>query len=277
MKHAETKDQFQQHDFLFRAHVTSTKLPTVRADLYRDFDPLFKSQVSMQAFSRELEQHLGKTQSPTETYLVSMTPNLQWSVHKVGQKHKTVSHANEAGLVVIDLRKWRQSKNPAVFRACSLFDFLEFKGHPVTNSTWKQWARNCNEYVAIGEIPPDSVIRWVTWTEILNTGFLPRNFYWSYTLDIVRRWNYVLEEEDEILSEKIGQFVNALAGTNSELKIWVVDYLIYSDFWSWGRSSSVRLTELKSVGRETSDGEELAEDFEKLVVKPPQGEATTAI
>jgi len=233
-------------DFLFRAHISATRVPVLRAETEYSFDSEFKSIVSLQMFSKELEDHLGKTERPTETFLMSSSPILQWTIHTVGQKHRRIDDSGvEAGLAIFDVRKWQQSQETALFRVRDLCDYFASKGLPVENEKWKRYATNCDEYVAIGEVPNHCLVRWVTWSEMNATGFLTYNFYWSYTLDVVQRWNNPADEDEETLYHKASLLVRLIAGTDQRLRHSIINCIFEADFRSWGRRPVVNTVAIK--------------------------------
>ena len=89
-------------------------------------------------FSKELESHLGKTDHPAETFLLSTSPILQWTIHIVGQRHREIKEPGfEAGLAMFDKHQWRECKDTAIFRVKDLCDYFASKGYAIENKRWK--------------------------------------------------------------------------------------------------------------------------------------------
>jgi len=98
-------------------------------------------------------------------------------------------------------------------------DYFRDKGYELPSKLIR-WARNCDEYLTVGRIPITCFKRWVTWEQMYDTsvGFLTYNFYWSYTLEVLRRWNTQEQENTDVLCHKIAGFANILAGNGGELR-----------------------------------------------------------
>lgn len=60
--------------------------PPLIQDLDVPFNLEFRRTHSIDKFPEDLAEHLGKTRNEKETYFVSMSPILEWTIHIAGQK-----------------------------------------------------------------------------------------------------------------------------------------------------------------------------------------------
>lgn len=150
---------------------------------------------SMQSFLEELQRHLRKITSPCETYLVSMTPHLEWAMHRTGQKGRQGSDFYKAGLnglAVIDADQIRNTPGATVLR---VEDVIAYADSHVGNVSFspdvRRWAQNCDEYIAIHFVPSAALVRWIPWNDLYQPQseecLFPRSFTTYYTLGLWRQ------------------------------------------------------------------------------------------
>lgn len=75
-------------EYLFRAYKytgTETGRPTFTPEIDVPFSLGHRSTIPVDEFIRDLAGHRSKTRMETETYFVSMSPMLEWTLHKAGQ------------------------------------------------------------------------------------------------------------------------------------------------------------------------------------------------
>lgn len=150
---------------------------------------------SMQSFLEELQRHLKKITAPCETYLVSMTPHLDWALHRTGQKGRQGSDFYKAGvngLAVIDADQIRNNPGAAILRVADVIAYADRHVHDVSfDSDARRWAGNCDEYIAINLVPPAALARWIPWTDLyqpqLQDCLLTECFTTYYTLGLWRQ------------------------------------------------------------------------------------------
>jgi len=76
-------------DFLFRGHkYVGTSQPIFAPEMNADFDLELRRNVSIDQFAELLSQHLNKTREETETCFMTMSPSLEWTVHKPDRNGK---------------------------------------------------------------------------------------------------------------------------------------------------------------------------------------------
>jgi hypothetical protein len=132
------------------------------------FDFEFRSTLSINDFAMNLAEHLGKTQKEKETgekietCFVSMSPILEWTIHTVGQKSKDKDQNEEVSLAIFDVKKLRQTSGTTIFHVSDVLRFLASEGrNSLIEQGLQEWARNCDEYISVGRIPDDGLVRWV--------------------------------------------------------------------------------------------------------------------
>ena len=124
-----------------------------------------------------------------ETWFLSTSPVLEWTVHATGQKSKEAKADETAGLAVFDAGRLRQTPDLAVFRVFDILHFLEGRGNEkLVPQDVQQWARNCDEYVVMGKVHRSGLLRWISWTELYGSEFLSSQFLMAYTLGIYCQW-----------------------------------------------------------------------------------------
>lgn len=155
----------------------------------------FKKEIGVSSFLEELKRHLDKIQTPCKTALVSLTPKLEWAIHRTGQKSRSSSQffkEGESGLAIIDTEKLRTSQDTIILRVSDVISYSQEHGQEnLFSATVRGWAQNCEEYVVINSIPSEAVAKWVPWevlfTEHSTERLLVENFQYWYTLGKLRQ------------------------------------------------------------------------------------------
>lgn len=178
----------------------------------------------MDEFTEFLARHLGKTQeeketgNKVETPFLSMSPELEWTIHATGQKWNDSGRDDTVGLAIFDVKKLRQTSGLTVFHVSDILRFLENRGkEQLIPQGIQRWARNCDEYVSMGKINGRGLHRWVPGTELWASPMLSGQFFKAYTLAVYRRWRDEAYDDKECISvedvcQKIIKFGKLLAG-----------------------------------------------------------------
>ncbi|OBT40524.1 hypothetical protein VE00_09006 [Pseudogymnoascus sp. WSF 3629] len=236
-------------DFLFRAHKhVGANQPTFVPDLGMPFDLEFRRILSFEEFVTDLAEHLGKTQKEKdlgekiETYFVSVSPILEWTIHTAGRKWCDRREDEVVGLVIFDVKKLRQNSGTTIFRVSDVLKFLEGEGKDsLIEQDLQEWARNCDEYVSVGRIPDDGLVRWIVWTELYQSlpNPLPfkKCFARAYTLGKYREWMQQIPEEHielEDICQRIVQFGKVLTGQQDDLLFPLIELVLKPGMQFWG-------------------------------------------
>jgi hypothetical protein len=139
------------------------------------FDREFRCTFSIDDFALFLSDHLSKTQQEKdggeeiETCLVSMSSILEWTIHSAGKKQGVISQnpGGVVGLAIFDVKKLGQNLDTAIFRVSDIFEFFKGQGNgQLIAREFQKWAQNYDEYVLMGRISNDGLVRWVVWEEL---------------------------------------------------------------------------------------------------------------
>jgi hypothetical protein len=201
--------------------------------------------------SQELTLHLGKTREEEErgekieTSFVSMSPMLEWTIHTTGQEWKGIGQVADevAGLAIFDVETLWQTSDTTIFRVSDVLDFLANRGKgQLIARDLQKWARNCDEYVSMGEIPDDGLVRWVAWEELSTspTRLFADCFVKAYTLAKYREWIDIQRVELEDICQRILEFGKVLAGLQDDLLLLPLTELILRPgilFWGFETNS----------------------------------------
>lgn len=208
------------------------------------FDLGLRRIVSFDEFIVDLANHLGKTQKEEggekiETYFVSMSPILEWTIHTVGKKKRKITQDEDVGLAIFDVKKLRQNSRTTIFRVSHVLEFLISQGKDfLIPAKAQKWARNCDEYVSVGKIPDNGLVRWVTWAELSSPSvtILPACFFRAYTLALYRNWieDQCVELEVEDVCNRILNFGKALAGPQDDLLLPLIKLVLKPGIGFWG-------------------------------------------
>jgi hypothetical protein len=122
-------------DFLFRAHkYVGASQPTFVPELDVPFDLEFRRTLSVDEFATDLAEHLGKTRKEKEigekieTYFLSASLILEWTIHTAGQKWNARGGGEVVGLAIFDVKKLRENSGTTIFRVSDVLKFLASKG-----------------------------------------------------------------------------------------------------------------------------------------------------
>ncbi|OBT94396.1 hypothetical protein VE01_07775 [Pseudogymnoascus verrucosus] len=249
-------------NFLFRAHKhAATSQPTFVPDLDVPFDLGFRRTHSIDKFVEDLAEHLGKTRkAKSETYFVSMSPILEWTIHTAGQKwiHRG---QDEVGLAIFDVKKLQQNSGTIIFRVSDVLKFLAGEGKDsLIEQGLQQWARNCDEYVSVGKISDDGLVRWVAWDKLYLSPaniLSKRCFVRARTLGVYRKWiqEYQQPIELEDICQRMVEFGKVLAGPQEDLLSPLIELLLKPGILFWGfineSSEEVVIASIRALVDET--------------------------
>lgn len=217
------------------------------------FDLEFRRTFSIDEFAAFLAEHLNKTQEVKETCFVSMSPILEWTIHTAGQKQRGIGQVADqvAGLAIFDVKKLRQTSDRTIFRVSDVLDFLASRGKgQLIARNLQKWARNCDEYVSMGRIPDDGLVRWVAWEELSTspTPLFADCFVTAYTLAKYREWRVIQQVELEDICQRIVEFGKVLAGLRDDHLLLPLTELILRPgilFWGFETNSSEDIVKAK--------------------------------
>jgi hypothetical protein len=221
--------------------------PTFVPDLNVPFDLEFRHTLSVEEFAADLAEHLSKTQKgkeiekKIETYFVSMSPILEWTIHTTGQKWNARDGDEVVGLAIFDVEKLRQNSGTTIFRVSDILKYLAGKGKDsIIEERLQKWARNCDEYVSVGKIPDDGLVRWVVWTDLNmslpNPPLSKQRFKKAYTLGIYRTRMQEIQEHNELedICQRIVEFGKVLAGQQEDLLFPLIKLVLKPGIQFWG-------------------------------------------
>ena len=206
-----------------------------------DFDLEFRYTFSIEEFVEKLALHLGKTQEERtrgekiKTIFLSMSPQLEWTLHATGQRSKG-GHAT--GLAIFDVERLRRTSDATIFRVVDIINFLKAQGKSqLIAPNLQDWARNCDEYVYMGKSLDHGLVRWIEWAELSALPILldHENFVKAFTVRLYREWKRTEYVERAEVEQKVMESVITLAGTSNALAPLVVDSLMRPglDFWGF--------------------------------------------
>jgi len=232
-------------DFLFRAHKhVGTSQPTFSPGLNIPFDLRYRCTSSIDNFALELGLHLDKTREDERggkiaTTFVSMTPMLEWTLHTTGQKwrYRDQTADEVAGLAIFDVEKLRQTSDTAIFRVSDVLDFLASQGKDqLIRQDLQRWARNCNEYVLMGRIPNNGLVRWLEWEELstLPALLFPGCFLRAYTLAQYCKWRGTQHFKLGDICQRIVESGKILAGPRDDVLLPLTELILRPGIHFWG-------------------------------------------
>ena len=239
-------------DFLFRAHTHfGESQPVCIPQLPVPSGMEFRRALSVDDFSSLLDEHLNMTQTEKEfgrrirTCFVSTSPILEWTIHKAGQKWKEKSGDEVVGLAVFDIKKMRQNSGTIIFRVSDVLRFLASQGKDYLIQTdSRAWARNCDEYVSMGEIPNDALLSWVEWEELYMSpaNLLSTSFLKAYTLGSYRDWTQQQYVDIDDICQRIVSFGKVLAGPRDDLLFPLIKLVLRPGIPFWGFTTEGAVT-----------------------------------
>lgn len=195
----------RNHPYIYRAHVTLTSNssdsqgpPTFRADTSRDeeteeelgWNTRHQLSFSLDRFAEEVGKHLNKVQHSYESIFLSTSPNLEWTVHRTGQKARDSSET--AGLAIFSVEAIYKVPGATLLPIGRVLTYLDAdgKGHHISDKC-RTWARNCQECISIHYLPRESLVNWVPWADLISPSLtyclLPPKFNYCYTLGKFRK------------------------------------------------------------------------------------------
>lgn len=252
-------------DFLFRAHRHVGTGPLVFVpDLNVTFGLEFQRSASIGDFATMLAEHLNKTQieketgSRIKTCFLSLSPILEWTLHKTGQKWRdsTEDDDTSVGLAIVDVKKLQQSTGISLFRVSNILEFLRRKGKDhLIEEKLQKWAQNCDEYITIGPISDKSVIRWVKWENLYSSPVIQPAFHKAYTLALYRRWSEPKKLGIDAICKNIMTFGKLLAGPEDKVFIAMVDHILKPGISFWGFQCEFPVEDVRSKIQEKLEDE----------------------
>lgn len=96
--------------------------------------------------------------------------------------------------------------------------------------------------------------------------FLPNEFYWSFTLAVLRKCHWPLDEDDSTLCRKAIRLSRLLACNDRRLSRSIIDHILESDFRSWGRCPVVNADTIKRRILDADESEDLSRSLASLMV-----------
>jgi hypothetical protein len=155
----------------------------------------FKKETSMPSFLEKLQHHLRKITLPCETYLVSMTPHLEWAIHRTEQKCRRGSRFHKSGqnaLAVIDTHELCGTDGAIALRVTNIIAYADTHSmRDLFDTEVRKWAANCDEYIAINVIPFTALVKWISWSDLYRQNLpqclIPGPFTTWYTLGLWRQ------------------------------------------------------------------------------------------
>jgi len=194
----------------------------------------------MEKFATLLVEHLNKLQRPKKTPLLSMSPILEWTIHNTARKYEIIAKASKnqvAGLAIFEIEKLRQIPNTILFRVSDVLEFLAHRrlGHLIAPILQK-WAQNCDEYVFMGRIPDDALVKWIPWGKLLqfSSPLFGHDFIRSSTLAEYLSLRDVQDVELEDICQKIVRFAKFLAGSHNDLLPELIRLILRPRLLFWG-------------------------------------------
>jgi hypothetical protein len=138
-------------------------------------------------FVIDLGRHLTKEQETFESPLISTSGDIQWSIHKVGQKSTDIqgSSSKVASLAIFRTRSIQQHPRATLLDMKHVLSYLDdFHDGEIIGPQLRKWVSNCREHISWGFIPSEALVSWITWDNLYSPAisFLPHSFYWSFTL-----------------------------------------------------------------------------------------------
>lgn len=216
----------------------------------------------MQDFLGSLGRHLGKTERETKlgrqlaTRFTSTSPRLDWTLHLTGKKSREQQERgtkDQVSFVVFDLETLSRTPNVSVLRMSDVLRFLKSGSEPrLIPQNYQQWARNCDEYVIIGQGVQSAIIQFVPWSEIRWMPIINHLFRSTYTLGSYQRFkaegiNKCAETRHKEVCKMVVDSAKEIAGqkaSEAELVLELVRLILKPGIWFWGiktRSTEVEI------------------------------------
>ncbi|ORY10314.1 hypothetical protein BCR34DRAFT_566954 [Clohesyomyces aquaticus] len=201
-------------------------------------------------FFDAVARHLGKIRDVSHTskntvdeHLSSMSPSLEWALHRTGQKWEDDTKGLQMELRIYDLQALSNLSDSGVYRMSDVFQFLENqnRAHQI-DAELRKWAENCDEYITIGTGIHDGFVRSIPWQDLRKLPIVSATFCRAYTLGIYRQWR----DETRKYLENVGKdevclrvltSAKTIAGTDQENYERVGEILrliLKPGIWFWG-------------------------------------------
>lgn len=211
LQHVQAERSPARHRFLFRAHRNAigdigSYEPSVRNVFFNDH---LRKQHTVDQFVRAIAAHLEKTQREKDTGIkqatmfTSMSSILEWALHTTKNKWSDNNGDERASLVVFDVGRLRELQGVAIFRIVDVIRFLESQNQVhLIGAQLRDWARNSDEYLAMGKAARHAVVQVIPWTDLMSMPIVNDEFVRTYTLGKYRQWkderNYEERDTNEV-------------------------------------------------------------------------------
>jgi hypothetical protein len=229
------------------------------------WDTESRKATSIRSFLKELQRHLRKITAPCEIYLLSMTPHLEWAMHRTGQKGRQGSDFQSRAKWTSRYRRRPNSKDSRRYciQSGRLYRVRRFLRR-------QRWAQNCDEYIAINFVPSAALAKWIPWSDLYRPQseecLFPRCFITKYTLGLWRQ-HFVRDTSPlQQVAKKVVRLaivmINAVPG-HGDFNLDVAISLIVR--WSdWGYEAAGDKTALVAAARLWTRIETMTEEFRSL-------------
>ncbi|OBT77484.1 hypothetical protein VF21_05283 [Pseudogymnoascus sp. 05NY08] len=164
---------------------------------------------------------------------------LEWTIHRAGRLWKVYLSEN-AGFAIFDVKKLRQNSDTAIFHVRDILQYLtQQQKEQLIPQPLQQWALNCDEYVSIGKLPGNGLVRCLEWKELYPSPatLISSAFVWSYTLAKFREVVCQQELELEDICNRVIEFGKALAGPEDGLILPLILLILKPGIRFWGFST----------------------------------------
>jgi hypothetical protein len=184
------------------------------------------------------------------TRFTSTSSRLDWTLHLTGKKSREQDEQGKGGhvsFVIFDLQALSKAPNVTVFRVADVLDFLQTSGKSsLILGEHQRWARNCDEYIVMGQGFEHAVVQVVPWSELRWIPILNQQFRSAYTLKYYEqiRDNAVdrrIEIGLEQVCKKVVESAKAMAGhkaNDAALVHLLVRLILKPGAWFWGIHTS---------------------------------------
>jgi len=240
-----------KHLYIYRAHVTPTSnsidsqdLPTFRADMARaeeteeelGWNTGYQLSFSLDQFAEEVGNHVNKVQDPYESIFLSTSPDLEWTVHRTGQKER--DSLGTAGLAIFSVEAIHKIPGAKLLPVERVLTYLDAhgKGHHISN-TCRTWAGNCQEHLSMNYLPREALVNWIPWADLVspsptNRLLLPKFSYW-YTLGIFRKQHspVVIDVKDYVA--RVVSFARTLGGGERVKTYEFMELIVAASDWGY--------------------------------------------
>jgi len=112
----------------------------------------------------------------------------------------------------------------------------------------QRWALNCDEYISMGKIDDDALVRWVKWEDLCSgpVTVFQYSFLKAYTLAKYLGWKEEQQLEMENVCQRILNFGKVLAGPRDDLLAPLIAHILRPGIRFWGLSSQLSEDAVKS-------------------------------